>query len=84
MGRRWVGMSKTALEEKTPWILLAAFTAICVIAVFVRVQFPTSDYLLLGGVLWLAIGFGITILTTFRSIFAPTMLKRLGPVAGLK
>jgi hypothetical protein len=45
MDRRWDGRSRPASEAKTPWILLAVFTALCVIAVFVRVQFPTSDYI---------------------------------------
>jgi hypothetical protein len=53
-------------EVKMPWILLGLFTGLSVMASSVYVQFPTSDYLLLGAVLWLAIGLGVGTLTIFH------------------
>jgi hypothetical protein len=75
MDRRWGGASQSPSEVKTPWVLLGLFTALSVIASCVYVQFPTSAYLLLGAVLWLAIGLGVGTLTIFRQV-------RAGPAKG--
>ncbi len=70
MDRRWGRTGTPASDAMTPWILLALFTSLCVTAVFARVQFATSDYLVLGAVIWLAIGLGVAAVTIFRKVGA--------------
>jgi len=53
-------------------MLLTVFTALCLIAAFVHIQHPTSDYMLLGAGIWLAIGFGIGAWTIYRKICRPS------------
>lgn len=59
MDRRWGATGTPASKLKTPWILLALFTLLCVITACVYARFPTSDYLVFGTVIWITIGLGV-------------------------
>jgi hypothetical protein len=70
MDRRWGTVGTPASKLKTPWILLALFTLLCVIAACVHVKFPVSDYLVFGTVIWITIGLGVATSAIYCKVHA--------------
>lgn len=70
MDKQWERISRPASKVGRPWMLLAAFTALSATAASVYIRFPTSEYLEMGAVLWLAVGLGVATVTVFRNVRA--------------